>query len=236
MIAEVTPRGWDLLVQDGPSIWQRWFVPFMNHVKKNSDIVKAVAYINQRWTDQPMWKDQGWGDTRIQANDYIRGQWMKELESGYWIHKSINQTSRPFVPPENMEELQMVAKPSDIDTGNVFEAESAILKGKAKGYEDPQAGNDSGVAYIGNPGDGVWFENVPGAKEVAVRYASPFSGKIGLYVNEERKADLAFERTGSWVTSYNTVRVELAVPKGAKLGIQFDEGDTSANIDYVMLD
>lgn len=236
MIAEVTPRGWDMLVQDGPSIWERWFIPFMTHVHDNSDVVKAVAYINQRWTDQPMWKDQGWGDTRIQANDYIRSQWVKEMKSGFWIHRSLNQTARPFVPPENLAELQMVARPSDIDTINVFEAEVAILKGNAKQYEDPQASSDSGVAYIGNPGDGVWFENLPSAKEIAIRYASPHSGKIGIYLNKRRAADFVFVRTGSWVTSYHTIRIKLALPKGAKLGIQFDEGDKSANIDYIKLD
>ncbi len=236
MIAEVTPRGYDLLVQDGPALWEQWFTPFINHVRNNNDVVKAVAYINTRWTDQPMWNNQGWGDTRIQVNDYIREKWVAELQSGFFIHQSINKEKKPFAPPKNIEELQLATKKSSKkEVEGVLQAENATLVGKARAYEDPQASNDSGVAYVGTPGDGIWFENVKEAKTIAIRYASPHSGKIGIYIDKKRKADFIFKRTGSWVSSYHTIVTEVDIPKGSKVGIQFDEGDHSTNVDYVKL-
>lgn len=236
IIAEATPRGYDLLVQDGDMIWEKWFLPFFEHVYSNNDVVKAVAYINVRWKDQPMWKNQGWGDSRIQANDVIRRFWMDELEKGFWIHRSLNPEYKPFIFPDNYIELIMEAGTSDIDTENVWEAEEGLTSGNARKYPDPQASGDAGMAYIMLPGDSFWFEGVPASSSITIRYASIFLGQLGIYINNERVANFVFEPTGSWVGSYEKVTIELEIPEGAKLEFRFDEGDKAANIDYIKLD
>ena len=74
-IAESAPVGNYLSVADGPSVWQTWFEPYIDHIRQNLDVVKAISYINCYWESQPMWIGRNWGDTRIQANAYIHYRW-----------------------------------------------------------------------------------------------------------------------------------------------------------------
>lgn len=236
MIAELTPRGWDLMVQDGPAIWEGWFEKFFSHYEENADIIKAVAYINVRWKDQPMWKGQGWGDTRIQSNAYVRQKWLAELKKGRWVHLSVKEDQKPFVAPANIAELKLVAKSSPIDTRDVYEAERATPTGNAKPFDSPRASGTGGMAYIHAEGDSVWFDNTPKAKSITIRYAAPHDGKIGIYVNDKRKADFRFIATGSWATVFHTLTQKVKIPKGAKIAIQWDKGDKAVNVDYIKFD
>ncbi len=69
MIAEATPYG---AGTDAP--WDTWFGPFFAFVEEKD--VKAVCYINGNWEDQSLWKGQGWGDARVQADHDILVQWI----------------------------------------------------------------------------------------------------------------------------------------------------------------
>ena len=113
MIAEATPQGYDIgsgqncnisPVWDGPAaqgcvgksanaIWNEWFSPFFSYIRNNSDVIKAVSYINANWNSQGLWDppyEQGyWGDTRVEANGTITNNWNNELnDSSFWIHGS----------------------------------------------------------------------------------------------------------------------------------------------------
>ena len=86
MIAEATPRR-DLKNGSGESHWLSWFYPMFQSVHAN-DQIKALAYINVNWDIQTMWQGQGWGDSRVQVNDYIKTAWINETNKDDWITAS----------------------------------------------------------------------------------------------------------------------------------------------------
>ncbi len=88
MIAEATPYGLPVNGPDGDSVWDEWFAPFFDFIHQNSDIIRAVAYINVDWDSQPMWNNQGWGNSRIQDNDVIMERWLAEIKSDFWVQSS----------------------------------------------------------------------------------------------------------------------------------------------------
>ena len=112
MIAESTPQGYDLQaltnanispVWDGTAganirsltaqqLWNEWFVPFFDFIHDNSDVIKAVSYINADWDAQGSWgppyPEGYWGDTRVEVNATIRGNWQSEIGSPFWLHGS----------------------------------------------------------------------------------------------------------------------------------------------------
>lgn len=112
MIAEAAPQAYNLtrLTQGfisrneqksvtAEQAWQRWYQPLFDFIDENSDVIKALAYINTHWESQPMWFcevnttagsstcPQGyWGDTRVQANPIILERWLNETHnSEAWI-------------------------------------------------------------------------------------------------------------------------------------------------------
>ncbi len=128
MMAEVSAQYYELdqntfhWVGDGPSLqgtsmtdeemWnQFWVDQLLPFIHKNDDVVRNVAYINADWQSQPHWKfpDAGrgfWGDTRIEANDYIAQKWNEEIRTDFWLHGSadmlskLNGTSGVVIPTE----------------------------------------------------------------------------------------------------------------------------------------
>jgi len=83
MIAEATPRV-DLKQVNGETIWADWYRPLLDQVY-NSHQIKALAYINAFWDQQPMWIGQGWGDSRVQINEQVRQLWAVEMEKSVWV-------------------------------------------------------------------------------------------------------------------------------------------------------
>lgn len=73
-------------------IWEEWFKPYFDYIEKNKDVIKVVAYINANWDEQPLWgapwKEGYWGDTRVEANDYVLEQWLKTVNQENWLHSS----------------------------------------------------------------------------------------------------------------------------------------------------
>ncbi len=62
--------------------WTKWFVPFLETLYHNSDVIKAFGYINANWSAQSMWKTNPVFkkvDSRIQASDFISRKWKKEM-------------------------------------------------------------------------------------------------------------------------------------------------------------
>lgn len=83
-------------------LWQAWYEPFFTFINENQDVIRAVAYINTHWESQGMWfcadksgppasdcPNGNWGDSRVQANTYIKQQWLKEVNNAdRWIQSS----------------------------------------------------------------------------------------------------------------------------------------------------
>jgi Ricin-type beta-trefoil lectin domain len=106
MIAESTPQRYDIgsltysnsisandnISTTAAAIWSNWFVPYFNYISQNSDVIKAVSYINADWDSQRLWAPpytQGyWGDSRTQANATIKTNWRNEISKAEWLHGS----------------------------------------------------------------------------------------------------------------------------------------------------
>lgn len=101
MIAEATPRGHDSADGDGEAIWESWFEQFFAFIHANEDVIRALAYINVDWDPQPMWRGQGWGDSRVQANPIILERWLAEMEDGFWLHASPTLFETLTYPPDD---------------------------------------------------------------------------------------------------------------------------------------
>ncbi len=235
MIAEATPKGFEIEYGDGEEIWEKWFAPFFRYVKLNSDVIKAVSYINVNWQLQPMWKNNGWGDSRVFAHPFIYGRWKKEMKEDIWIHREF-AGYKEFIRSEKPVEDESIILPEDFVAQGVTEAETARVMGNVRAYDDAAASSGRGLAYIMSEGDKFWFEDVKAADKLTFRYASTFSGTLGIYVNGERTADFNFTATDSWTGSYNEITVFVDIPEGAKLEVKYDSGDSAANIDYIKFD
>lgn len=88
MIAEATPRGYNLPDVNGESVWDAWFQPLFNHIHDNKDIIQALCYINTNWDAQSMWQGMNWGDTRIQENPIVKENWELEIANESWMQQS----------------------------------------------------------------------------------------------------------------------------------------------------
>jgi|GEM_PF-707323 len=112
MLCESAPQGYDLdalnyryintMLGGAPGsnpvsktpdqIWDEWFKPFFDYIHDNSDVVRIVSYINADWDSQAKWAppyNEGyWGDSRVEVNPDIRGKWLNEISSDFWLHGS----------------------------------------------------------------------------------------------------------------------------------------------------
>jgi hypothetical protein len=56
-----------------------WFRQYFDLIRRLD--IKAVCYINSRWEDFPMFRGQGWGDARVQADPEVLKLWKEETSS-----------------------------------------------------------------------------------------------------------------------------------------------------------
>ena len=90
-IAEATPwKGTDVTTDDGDALWRAWFAPLFTHIEANTDVIKAVSYINADWKSQPMWahSDVFEIDTRIQLNDALAQRWLAKMAEPLYVHQT----------------------------------------------------------------------------------------------------------------------------------------------------
>ncbi len=84
MIAEATPCG--VGITYGDYALNRWYEPLFKFIDTHN--VKAVSYINCDWEALPMWKGQGWKDSRIEANPVIKKRWLEEIRKEKYLKSS----------------------------------------------------------------------------------------------------------------------------------------------------
>ena len=84
-IAEATPRGFFIDQLTG-MVWHDWYQHFFAHVEANTDVIRAISYINANWDSQPMWKGNGWGNSALQSNPAIKAQWLEKMNEDTYIH------------------------------------------------------------------------------------------------------------------------------------------------------
>ncbi|GAL28339.1 hypothetical protein JCM19239_3595 [Vibrio variabilis] len=109
----------------------------MNHLKENQDVIKIIAYINADWDAQPMWKGQGWGDTRLQSNLYIANKWRRTIKREEWLVTSTVAIPPIFLLPDDYDELKQARNKAAEDTvpqENQWQAEDATPTGNVRIY------------------------------------------------------------------------------------------------------
>lgn len=115
-----------------------------------------------------------------------------------------------------------------------IEAENAIkITSRPQNYNDPAASGGVAVEDIDENGAGLEFSNINIATGLKLVFNSMQSGKIGLYVNNVRVKDLNFTGNGVWFGAYATQDYSVNIPSNATVKIQFDNGDSAMNIDFV---
>jgi hypothetical protein len=113
-----------------------------------------------------------------------------------------------------------------------LEAENATLHG-CYVQADPNASGGARVDGIDATGDYVSFVNVQGGSRLAFRYATALSyGLMSLYINNQFRCYVYFPTTSSWVSFQDKV-IATSIPPGATITVQFDNGDSAVNLDYI---
>jgi hypothetical protein len=119
------------------------------------------------------------------------------------------------------------------DTGK-YEAETATLT-DCSVSDDISASNFAEVTNL-RMGSAVTFGNVRAGTAIDIRYCTMNNpGRLGLYVNGTRTAEVTFPSTMSWSGTYTTLTVNQAVPQGASIKLQYDAGGSGANLDYIQI-
>ena len=81
MVGESSPA--KVGVDKGKESWDKWFKTYFNWINKNK-IIKAFCYINWDWGKD--WKQPEWLNGRIHENEYVRKNFVKELNKKKYIH------------------------------------------------------------------------------------------------------------------------------------------------------
>ncbi len=110
MIAEAAPQGFATGAKTGScistsnpqpmtadAIWDTWYADFFAYVAANTDVIRAVAYINTHWDSQAQWRctttTDGqtvcpggyWGDSRVQADPTILSRFLTEARNARYV-------------------------------------------------------------------------------------------------------------------------------------------------------
>jgi hypothetical protein len=76
---------------DAERAWKDWFLPYFRTIAANSDVIKAIHYINAPWKMRPLWKDNPYFkyvDARITKNDSLKTWWLKETSQDKYLKAS----------------------------------------------------------------------------------------------------------------------------------------------------
>ena len=91
-ICESSPVRFDVDVNSASEIWNGWFVPVFNHIEANTDVIKAIAYINLDWPSQGLWVNNGFfntTDATLQKSPDLLGEWLDKMNEDTYIHTNI---------------------------------------------------------------------------------------------------------------------------------------------------
>ena len=86
MVGETTAAGTG--VENGKESWNEWFNPFFKWINEHKQI-KAFCYINWDWAKDKTWGSPGtWGNCRIEENEIVKQNFIKELKKKKYIHNT----------------------------------------------------------------------------------------------------------------------------------------------------
>jgi len=116
----------------------------------------------------------------------------------------------------------------------VFEAEKAKLVGGAFKVTDISASGGQ-LVNLAKPGQGLYFENLPEANKLAIRYASVNNGTISVLVNNQKIVKVNVHSSGAVTGSFLHAIINIVIPKGAKLDIRSEPSDVALNVDHIII-
>jgi len=124
--------------------------------------------------------------------------------------------------------------PAPTSSSIKMEAEDAVLTGNTMVYSLATASNGYVIGNDGAPGDAITFNNVPSSDQMILHYASAsVTGQLGLYINGIFVQNISFPSTADWLT-YIDVTVNVSIPAGASVKLQYNNGDSGIGLDYVI--
>ncbi len=108
LIAEATPQRYDIgaltystdaafgsnkQARSAQQIWNEWFATLFALMDTHADVIRGLAYINADWDSQWKWNpvdgigpvEGYWGDSRVQAQTFIRSQWLAQVNGNGWL-------------------------------------------------------------------------------------------------------------------------------------------------------
>jgi hypothetical protein len=83
MIGESSP--WRIQTRYTNS-WTLWFAHYFKFIRDNH--IQAISYISTDWDSQSQFRNQHWGDTRLQTNPELLKRWMGETSQEMYLHGS----------------------------------------------------------------------------------------------------------------------------------------------------
>ncbi|MFT5387705.1 MAG: hypothetical protein ACI9E5_000839 [Candidatus Omnitrophota bacterium] len=84
MLAEATP--YRIGVKDGEDSWRKWYKPFFKFIEEHD--VPFVSYINCDWQQFVQFKNDFWGDSRVQENKKVKKLWQRTLKGERYLKAS----------------------------------------------------------------------------------------------------------------------------------------------------
>lgn len=118
-----------------------------------------------------------------------------------------------------------------------YEAEAnPILTGNAQIETKEGASGGKVVGYLNAVGNSVQINNVVAGNILTLHFACWQAGKIGMYINDEPRIDIDIPDTGDWgFKTYVDFTTNIDIPANSSIRVQFDEGDTRMNLDYIII-
>jgi hypothetical protein len=213
MIAESTPYGG---ISDAS--WTNWFLPCIELIHRHH--IQMWCYIDANWETLPMFAGQGWGNCLIEDDPLVESNWLAMVVNS---SPCLNQAS------------DLIPRLHTVATNWWCEAENGALNGVTT-YADAFASGGSAVTGFVSPGDSVTITCPTAAQQFVLHYATTNNGTLGLYVNSQPRRSLPIAASGGTggLGAYSDLLVHEAIPAGATVKLQFDAGDVSANLDYVL--
>ncbi|WP_123041805.1 carbohydrate-binding domain-containing protein [Cohnella candidum] len=109
-----------------------------------------------------------------------------------------------------------------------YEAESGVMSGGAAVQNGADASGGA-EAVVGSQGAALEIGNAAAGSQLQVRYTAASDAQLSLYVNDRKLTRISFPATASGAYGISTVNVDI--PAGAKLKLQYDSGDSAVTLD-----
>jgi alpha-L-fucosidase len=122
---------------------------------------------------------------------------------------------------------------AEIKNKELVAGKSELFGGASKVTDKSEPGKQ--LVSLTKFGQGLKFENLPDADQLAIRYASVNVGTISVAINNQPAVKVNVHSSGATMGSFLYAIINVNIPKGAKLSIVKDSSDVAISIDKIMV-